>query len=59
MEAVLSRNAELAVTHAENHLVKPAQVILKNELPTDHNVERTINQLRRDIRAGFAAVPDK
>ena len=56
LNAVLARDGDAAIAHTEDHFIETVMVILKNELQSPDEVTRTIDRLRRDIRAGFPRV---
>jgi hypothetical protein len=54
MDAVLAKDADAAIACIEDHFVETVQAILNNELSSAADVERTIANLRKDIRNGCA-----
>jgi DNA-binding GntR family transcriptional regulator len=54
MDAILAKDADAAIACIEDHFVETVQAILKNELSSEADVERTIASLRKDIRNGCA-----
>ena len=52
MDAALARDADAAVAFTVEHFIETSRVILADELKDEAEVARTIELLRRDIRAG-------
>jgi GntR family carbon starvation induced transcriptional regulator len=52
MDAALARDADAAVTLTVEHFIETSRVILRDELKDETEVTRTVDALRRDIRAG-------
>jgi DNA-binding GntR family transcriptional regulator len=52
MDAALARDADAAIAFTVEHFVETSRVILSDELQDEAEVARTIDVLRRDIRAG-------
>ena len=53
MDAVLTRNANAAITLTAEHFIETTRVILAGEGRGEDFVERAITELRRDIRSGL------
>jgi GntR family carbon starvation induced transcriptional regulator len=59
MDAALARDADAAISLTIDHFVETTRVILSGESSDQDWVDRTIDQLRRDIRAGLGSFPAK
>ena len=52
MDAALARDADAAVAFTVEHFIETSRVILAGELKDEAEAARTVEALRRDIRAG-------
>jgi DNA-binding GntR family transcriptional regulator len=52
MDAALARDGDAAVTFIVEHFIETSRVILAGELQDEAEAARTVDALRRDIRAG-------
>lgn len=59
MDAALARDADAAIALTIEHFVETTRVILSGESSDQDWIDRTIEKLRRDIRAGLGSFPAK